>query len=113
LEKKVLSFGVRDAVGTAGRWLVVPNAVNSVPRFAQLDIDVRDIDAARRDEVLRAVDGGAQSIAVRRRVRTVNVLAIWLWIATCVHAVGPVKRCHAAAAGDIKLMSSCWQSWRW
>ena len=33
--------GAIDTVGTTGRWEVVPNAVNSVPREATLEIDIR------------------------------------------------------------------------
>ena len=65
----MLSFGVKDAVGTVGRWQVQPNAVNSVPRKVQLDIDIRDIDQARRDEVVEAVQTAAQQIATQRKVR--------------------------------------------
>ncbi len=34
---------------------VSPNVLNSVPRQARVEIDVRDIDAARRDATVAAV----------------------------------------------------------
>ena len=64
-----MSFGVQDAVGTAGSWQISPNAVNSVPRKASLQLDMRDIDEARRDEVLQHVIAAAKAIAERRKVR--------------------------------------------
>ena len=61
--------GASDTVGTAGRWELSPNTVNSVPRDATLEIDVRDIDGPRRDTVLTAITEAADSIAGKRNVR--------------------------------------------
>lgn len=47
--------GAVDAVGTTGFWEVSPNAVNSVPRGARLEIDVRDIDGPRRDATVASI----------------------------------------------------------
>ncbi len=44
-----------DAVGTTGLFEISPNAVNSVPRGARLEIDVRDIDGARRDATVASI----------------------------------------------------------
>ena len=41
VEAAALETGVEDSVATAGRWAVAPNAVNSVPREATLEIDIR------------------------------------------------------------------------
>lgn len=57
-----------DTVATVGGWSIAPNAVNSVPRDAILDIDVRDIDLERRDGVLQAILDQAKVIAERRKV---------------------------------------------
>ena len=46
-----------------------PNTVNSVPRGAVLEIDIRDIDRDRRDGVVRSVQDRAAEIAKRRGVR--------------------------------------------
>lgn len=69
LEKTVLATGAIDTVGTVGYWDVKPNAVNSVPREALLEIDIRDIDGPRRDSVVAALREEAARIAERRKVR--------------------------------------------
>ncbi|HSJ74529.1 MAG TPA: hypothetical protein VK904_09440 [Miltoncostaeaceae bacterium] len=42
-------------MGTVGLLAVEPEAVNSIPRRAGMDIDLRDMDAARRDALLERV----------------------------------------------------------
>ena len=60
--------GVIDTVGTTGLSEILPNTVNSIPREAKLEIDVRDIDGARRDTVVAAAVAAAAEIASRRGV---------------------------------------------
>jgi ureidoglycolate amidohydrolase len=67
-ELLALGSGAEDTVATAGRWEVAPNAVNSVPRESRLELDVRDIDVARRDGVVAALRAEAAAIAARRGV---------------------------------------------
>lgn len=55
VEKATLDTGAIDAVGTTGFVQLGPNAMNSVPRDAKLEIDIRDIDAARRDATVKSV----------------------------------------------------------
>jgi N-carbamoyl-L-amino-acid hydrolase len=55
-----------DTVATTGVCDVFPGAVNSIPSRVRLDIDVRDIDGARRDHVLRRITDAAGEIAQRR-----------------------------------------------
>eukprot|EP00887_Chlorella_sp_A99_P008244 scaffold12.g8244.t1 len=69
VEKAVLGTGAEDTVGTVGFWDISPKAVNSVPREALLEIDVRDTDGARRDDVVALIKAEAARIAARRRVR--------------------------------------------
>jgi ureidoglycolate amidohydrolase len=69
VEKAATSSGAGDTVATTGLWEVKPNAVNSVPREARLEIDVRDIDGPRRDSVLNAIKQEANKIAQQRRVQ--------------------------------------------
>lgn len=69
VEKHVLDTGAVDTVGTAGLVELEPNAVNSVPREAKLEIDVRDIDGNRRDRVLEKIHASIREIAARRNVR--------------------------------------------
>lgn len=61
--------GTRDSVATTGVFRVSPGAVNSVPRHAHLEIDVRDIDGARRDGAVATIDAKAEEIAARRKAR--------------------------------------------
>lgn len=55
VEKATLDTGAIDAVGTTGYVLIGPNTMNSVPREAKLEIDLRDIDADRRDSTVQSV----------------------------------------------------------
>ena len=53
--------GSPDTVATTGVCRVHPGAINSIPDRVTLEIDVRDIDLARRDEVLGADSRGDRS----------------------------------------------------
>ena len=60
--------GSADTVATVG-WLDIhPGAVNAVPSRVVFTLDLRDIDAARREAVMADVRLAAQRIAVERRV---------------------------------------------
>ncbi|KAG0602671.1 hypothetical protein M758_10G032000 [Ceratodon purpureus] len=72
VEEHVLASGSVDTVGTTGVLEIHPGAVNSVPREARLEIDVRDIDEARRDKVVARIRASAESIAKKRNVRITN-----------------------------------------
>ena len=61
--------GAIDAVGTVGVCDVFPGAVNSVPSRVRLEMDVRDIDGARRDRVLADIERACAEVAARRRVK--------------------------------------------
>lgn len=66
VEEHVLATGAIDTVGTAGLVTLHPGAINSVPRRAHLEIDVRDIDGGRRDAVVQKIIASAHAIAERR-----------------------------------------------
>ena len=68
VESAARDTGSRDTVGTVGVCDVFPGAVNSVPSRARLDVDVRDIDLARRDAVLRRITAACAQITARRGV---------------------------------------------
>ena len=68
VEKYVKGTDSRDTVGTVGKWNVQPNAINSVPREVILEIDIRDIDHKRRDQVLQEIIQEAKNISERRKV---------------------------------------------
>jgi ureidoglycolate amidohydrolase len=61
--------GAADTVGTVGICDVFPGAVNSIPSRVRLEVDVRDIDEARRDGVLRKITQTCNEVSGRRRVR--------------------------------------------
>jgi ureidoglycolate amidohydrolase len=69
VEARVRSSGSRETVGTVGVCDVFPGAVNSIASRVQVEIDVRDIDEARRDAVLRKIEQACQEVARRRGVQ--------------------------------------------
>ena len=58
-----------DSVATTGVCKVFPGAVNSIPSRVVLEIDVRDIDLARRDGMLSAIRAACETVAAKRQVR--------------------------------------------
>jgi N-carbamoyl-L-amino-acid hydrolase len=68
VERAARSSGAIDTVGTVGVCDIFPGAVNSVPSKARIEMDVRDIDRARRDRVLGEIEAACGEIAARRRV---------------------------------------------
>lgn len=66
VERAARGTGAVDTVGTTGLCRVHPGAVNSVPSRVVLEIDIRDIDGARRDGVLAEVRSATDAIASRR-----------------------------------------------
>jgi ureidoglycolate amidohydrolase len=69
VEQSARSGGSIDTVGTVGVCDVFPGAVNSIPSRARIEIDVRDIDQVRRDQVLRKIELACEEIAHRRGVQ--------------------------------------------
>jgi N-carbamoyl-L-amino-acid hydrolase len=69
VERAAKSSGAIDTVGTTGVCDIFPGAVNSVPSRVRIEMDVRDIDGARRDRVLAEIEGACAEIAARRGVR--------------------------------------------
>jgi ureidoglycolate amidohydrolase len=57
-----------DTVGTVGVCDVFPSAINSIPSRVKIEIDIRDIDEARRNGVLECVGNAAHDVAARRAV---------------------------------------------
>jgi N-carbamoyl-L-amino-acid hydrolase len=68
VERAAHASGAEDTVGTAGVCDVFPGAINSIPSRVRLEIDVRDIDRARRDVVLRKIDEAIREVSTRRGV---------------------------------------------
>jgi len=69
VELAAKSTGSEDTVGTVGVCDVFPGAVNSVPMRVRLEVDVRDIDGARRDGVLARIRQACADTSARRGVR--------------------------------------------
>ncbi|ONK64422.1 uncharacterized protein A4U43_C07F25730 [Asparagus officinalis] len=69
VEKHVLESGSIDTVGTVGIIELHPGAINSIPSKSHIEIDTRDIDEKRRNNVVEKVHQSAVSIAEKRRVR--------------------------------------------
>lgn len=68
VEKAAHSTNSMDTVATTGYFQIHPGAVNSIPRRANLEIDVRDINGVRRDGVVEQIRAAWQEIAARRKV---------------------------------------------
>lgn len=66
VEQAARATGSRDTVATCGLVQVAPGAVNSIARHVRLEIDVRDVDEARRDGVLAAISEAVPRLAGAR-----------------------------------------------
>ena len=60
--------GTSDTVATVGTCAVFPGAVNSVPSRVVLQLDIRDTDPGRREQVMQAVRADYYAISARRGV---------------------------------------------
>ncbi len=100
-----LNAGAPDTVGTTGRWDLSPNTVNSVPRDATLEIDVRDIDGPRRDKVVAAITAAAAAIAKRRNVRHEVAMVNQDDPATCGSEVSCLYGQIACATAPLSLLA--------
>ena len=68
IEAAARGTGAVDTVATTGVCEVFPGAINSVPSRTRLDVDVRDIDLARRDAVLASITRACDEVKARRGV---------------------------------------------
>ncbi|XP_051152618.1 ureidoglycolate hydrolase isoform X1 [Andrographis paniculata] len=69
VEKHVLESGSIDTVGTVGILELHPGAINSIPSKAHVEIDTRDIDEKRRNDVVDKIHQSALSISKARNVK--------------------------------------------
>jgi ureidoglycolate amidohydrolase len=69
VEQGARSSGSRDTVATVGVCELFPGAVNSIPNRVRMEVDVRDIDEARRDAVLRKIEHACEEVAHSRGVK--------------------------------------------
>jgi len=68
VESAAKATGVIDTVATVGVCEVFPGAVNSIPSRVRLEADIRDIDGARRDEVLESIENACATTETKRGV---------------------------------------------
>src|SRR5262249_44340988 len=68
-ESAAKSTGAADTVATVGVCDVFPGAVNSIPSRVKIEIDVRDIDGARRDAVLQNIREACGRVTQRRGIK--------------------------------------------
>jgi N-carbamoyl-L-amino-acid hydrolase len=69
VERSAKGTGAIDTCGTVGKCSIHPGAVNSVPSKVQMEVDVRDTDEKRRDEVLAQIREACADVADRRGVK--------------------------------------------
>ena len=78
---------------------VFPGAVNSIPSRVEITTDVRDIDVARRDRVLVALDASIHGVSTRRGVKITTELINADPPTTCDPAILAALEESAVAAG--------------
>jgi len=99
LEAAAKSTGAIDTVATTGICEVFPGAVNSIPSRVRLETDIRDIDAARRDRVMDALNAALTEVKDRRGVQISTELVNADPPATCDEAILSALEESAQAAG--------------
>jgi N-carbamoyl-L-amino-acid hydrolase len=67
-ETSACTSGAIDTVATVGICNVFPGAVNSIPAWVGLSVDIRDTDLQRRDHVMRTIEIACESISAKRQV---------------------------------------------
>jgi ureidoglycolate amidohydrolase len=107
VESAALSTGVMDTVATTGVCDVFPGAVNSVPSRVRLEIDVRDVEQARRNVVLGLIQGAVERIQDKRGVSIRTELLNADAPARCSDTVVQVliDACHAQGCSAIPMIS--------
>jgi N-carbamoyl-L-amino-acid hydrolase len=99
LEAAAKSTGAIDTVATTGVCEVFPGAVNSIPSRVRLETDIRDIDGARRDRVIDALQAACIDVEKRRGVTIKSELVNADPPATCDEAILAALEDSAKAAG--------------
>ncbi len=107
VERAALGSGSPDTVGTTGVFRVAPGAINSVPSFVELEIDLRDTDLptreAARAEIERAVAGVCARRGVRGVVETINADPPAACDAPIVETI--LRQAQAAGMGSTRMIS--------
>src|SRR3984893_1549182 len=69
VEECALATGAIDTCGTVGKCQIYPGAVNSIPSRVEMDVDIRDTDEQRRNQVMREIEQACVQVAARRRLQ--------------------------------------------
>ena len=69
VERAAKNSGSPDTVGTTGVFRVGPGAINSVPAWAELEIDLRDTDLTTREAARTEIERAVAEVCARRGVR--------------------------------------------
>jgi ureidoglycolate amidohydrolase len=99
VESAARSTGAIDTVATVGVCEVFPGAVNSVPSRVKLEVDVRDIDATRRDSVLIQIQAACNATSAQRNVHITTEIINSDPPATCDETILAALEHSAKAAG--------------
>ena len=68
LEAAAKSTGAIDSVATTGVCDIFPRAINGIPSRVQMEADIRDTDASRRDGMIEKLQTACDEVGARRRV---------------------------------------------
>ena len=107
IEQIVLAGGSPDTVGTTGVFRIAPDAVNSVPCRAHLEVDLRDTNVKTRDAALKQIETAAKKICTRRKIgllmQRLNVDAPAVCDATLVNQIAAI--CDAQKISCRRMVS--------
>jgi N-carbamoyl-L-amino-acid hydrolase len=68
LESAAKGTGAVDSVATTGVCDIHPRAINSIPSRVMMELDIRDVDGARRDGMITALEAACDAVAAKRGV---------------------------------------------
>ncbi len=107
VERAALGSGSPDTVGTTGVFRIAPGAINSVPSFAELEIDLRDTDLRTREAARAEIERAVAEICARRGVRgaveTINADPPAACDARIVETI--LHRAQTAGLGSARMIS--------
>jgi ureidoglycolate amidohydrolase len=107
IEQIVLAGSSPDTVGTTGVFRIAPDAVNSVPCRAHLEVDLRDTNVKTRDAALKQIETAAKKICTRRKIgllmQRLNVDAPAVCDATLVNQIAAI--CDAQKISCRRMVS--------
>jgi N-carbamoyl-L-amino-acid hydrolase len=69
VEERARATGSLDTCGTVGKCQIYPGAVNSIPSRVEMDVDIRDTDEQRRNQVMREIEQACVQVAARRKLQ--------------------------------------------